>query len=163
MLPLIQIYPILMKSLLFFIIILLIYNSKYFLRLFKSIKSRTWILLILIFICGLIIRMEFIPHTHHVYDDEYEHINIAQNILYSNEFCACYSGTNDNCDDCYLVPWPPGYHTFLSLSFNMFGDSDQVAFKTNAIIIICISFFYIIFYTLFIRTYKNIFNICIIS
>jgi len=147
MLNLIQLYPILMKIILFSIIVLCIYNFKSFLKLFKLIKGRTWLLLILIFLCGLTLRVMFIPHTHYVYYDEFEHINLAQNILYSNKFCECYSGTNQDCNSCYLMPYPAGYHTFLSLIFNIFGDSEQVAFNTNAIVgsISIILFFLLLF------------------
>ncbi len=132
---LIQLFPILMKIILFTIIILFVLNFKSFSKLFKSIKTKTWILLVLILLCGLTMRMFFIPHTHHVYSDEFEHINIAQNILYSENFCECFAGSNQDCRSCYLMPlWPPGYHTFLSLVFGVFGDSEEVAFNTNAII-----------------------------
>lgn len=123
-----------MKIILFIILIIFILNFGTFLKIFKSIKRKTWIVILLIFFFGLIIRLFIIPYTHHVYFDELDHINIAQNILYSNKFCECFAGSNQNCEYCHLMPWPPGYHTFLSLSFHLFGDSEQVAFNTNAVV-----------------------------
>ncbi|MCG2718328.1 MAG: glycosyltransferase family 39 protein [Nanoarchaeota archaeon] len=95
-------------------------------------------------------RLFIIPHTHQVYFDEFEHINIAQNIFYSNKFCACAAGSAEVCNSCELVQWPPGYHTFLSLMFSLFNDSEQVAFNTNAIIgSISIIFIFLLIFLIF--------------
>lgn len=134
MLPLIIIYPILMKFLLIIILFLLIYNHKIILGQFKKITKKTWIFLLLIFLVGFAIRMYFIPHTHVVYFDEFEHINVAENILHSGRFCSCVDGTYNNCLYCYLMPYPAGHHTIQSIIFGIFGDSEKVAFNTNAII-----------------------------
>ena len=83
---------------------------------------------------ALIIRIFLIPHTHIVYFDEFDHINVAQNIRYSNRFCECSIGNNTNCVSCYLYPFPPGYHYIQGTIFRIFGDTETVAFNTNAIV-----------------------------
>jgi 4-amino-4-deoxy-L-arabinose transferase-like glycosyltransferase len=134
MLDLVYLYPPLLKTLLLAITLLIIPNFNSIITPFKTIKRRTWVVLLLIFILGLYLRLFAIPHTHQVYFDEFEHVNIAENILYSNKFCGCFIGSNQYCRGCGLMPWPPGYHTFLSLALGVFGDSEAVAYNTNAVI-----------------------------
>ena len=134
MLPLIQIYPPLLKSVLLFIFILFIFNFRFFSSILKPVNRKDWAIFSVIFLSALILRLFVIPHTHQIDFDEVEHINIAENILYANQFCECYAGSNQKCEVCRLMPWPPGYHTFLSLMFSLFGDSEQTAFNSNAVI-----------------------------
>jgi len=134
MLYLIKFYPVFMKFILLVIMILLIFNFKYIISQFKKLNKKTWIILFIIFFAGLIIRLFLVSHTHYVYFDEFEYTNLAQNILYSNKFCSCQDGSSQYCESCTIIPVPPGYHVFLSQIFGIFGDSEKVAFNTNAII-----------------------------
>lgn len=133
-LDLVTLYPPLMKSILLAIILLFILNFNSIIKPFRTIKRRTWIILFLIFLCSLYIRLFVILHTHDAYFDEFEHVNIAENILYNNKFCECMAGLPQHCTSCAAVDWPPGYHTFLSLVFGVFGDSEAVAYDTNAVL-----------------------------
>ncbi len=150
MLNLITFYPILMKILLVIIISLIIYNFKALARPFKSVKRNTWFILLLIFLLGFGLRTWYVPHTHYVYNDEYLHINIAQNILYSGEMCRCLMGSNTECSSCDLRQWPGGYHTLLSYMFMFFGDSEGVAFNLNAVLAsLSIMFVFLVTYMMF--------------
>jgi len=131
---LIDYYPILIKILLGMIVVLFFLNFHKIISIFKPIQKRIWLLLLIIFLLGLALRLFFIPHTHYIFYDEYDHLNIAENILYANKFCCCFAGSNENCSGCFLPQWPPAYHVFLSSVMKVFGDSEKVAFKTSAII-----------------------------
>lgn len=147
MMPLIEIYPRLMKTTLFLISILIIFNFRFYLNALKVIKRKTWSIIILIFLSALLIRLFIIPHRHQVYYDEVEHINIAENILYSNSFCESFDGSNQESNICRLIPYPAGYHSFLSLMFYVFGDSEQTAFNTSAVIgSICVVLMFLLVY-----------------
>ncbi len=131
---LIGFYPVFMRVILIIIALLIVLNFKILIKPFKKITKNTWILLFFIFLFALLLRIFVIPHTHHIYFDEFEHINIAQNILYSGSACGCLDGSNIDCNSCSLTPWPPGYHTVLSMTLGVFGDSENTAFMTNAVI-----------------------------
>lgn len=123
------ILPYLVKIILGAIIILLIYNWKCF--KLRKIDNKIWIILGIIFLATIFIRTTLVPQTHYVYFDEFEHINVAQNILYNDRLCECFDGNNKVCNLCFGMPRPPGYHTFLSLIFEVFGDSERMAFLAN--------------------------------
>ncbi|NYZ78581.1 glycosyltransferase family 39 protein [Candidatus Micrarchaeota archaeon] len=133
-LDLVNLYPPLMKSILLAITLLIIINFDSIIKPFKTIKRRTWILLLIIFLCGLYIRLFVIPHTHYIYTDDYDHEILSENILHNNKFCECEFGSIQHCESCFLIPWPAGYHSVLSLVLGVFGDSEAVAFNTNAVI-----------------------------
>ncbi|NYZ78558.1 glycosyltransferase family 39 protein, partial [Candidatus Micrarchaeota archaeon] len=127
-------YPTLMKTILIAIILLIVYNLNDITKPFKKINRRTWVILFLVFLCGLTIRLFSIPHIHQLYFDEFSHLNVAENILYSNKSCWCFAGSNQVCEGCQLMPQPPGYPTILALTMGLFGDSEAVAFNTTAVI-----------------------------
>ncbi len=131
---LINLFPAFMKLILLAIFTLLIFNFRFIISAFKGIKRKAWVALLAVIVLGLAVRLFIIPHTHQVYFDEFDHINVAENILFADKFSGCAAGTFDHCQSYNLIPWLPGYHTFLSLIFSLFGNSEGVAFNTNAVI-----------------------------
>lgn len=131
---LIDVYPLMLKLILGGILALLILKRGYLKKEFSGISNWAWAAILVIFLISLGVRMFVIPETHLVYFDEFEHNNIAQNILYSGRFCVCNSGTRDNCETCSMLGWPAGYPVFMSLFIGAFGDSENVFFNTNAFI-----------------------------
>ena len=134
MIELVTLYPSIMKVLIGVIIGLFILNISHFKKAFGKIKMWAWLVLLAIFLIGLGARLFLVPHTHYMYYDEYEHVNMAQNILYSGRFCECYDGIAEQCNRCDMLGWPPGYAVLQSLVFAGFGDSEVAAFNTSAVI-----------------------------
>lgn len=135
MFPFLEWYPTVMKLILLLIIIFITAKYKIIISQFKRINKKTWIILTIIFIIATIIRVFLIPHTHYVYSDEFNHVNVAQNILYRNEFCHCPQGNNTHCQECILgETWPPGQPTIGAISMKIFGDSEETLFNTTAIL-----------------------------
>ncbi len=134
MLPLVDIFPPLMRISFVVLLLLLLFCAKEFASVLAGVRKREWGVLGLIFLLGVVIRAFIIPHSHTVYYDEYEHVNIAQNIAHADKFFECMAGTRESCQAGQLQPWPPAYHTLLGLVFQVFGDSEEVAYNVNAII-----------------------------
>jgi 4-amino-4-deoxy-L-arabinose transferase-like glycosyltransferase len=78
------------------------------------------------------VRLYLVPHTHYVFYDEYEHINIAKNLAETRQFSRCDSYLDNKCLSAFLPNWTPGYHFLLALIFKIFGISEAVAFNFNA-------------------------------
>ena len=125
------------------LVILFSFNIKFVLKHFKSIKKTTLVFVLLIFLCGLMLRVYFIPHVHHVYYDEFNHLNIAEHLVKEHKFCSDFDPNNKNC---ILFGWPPGFHFLLSLFFTLFGISDKVAYTFNSLVS-CFSLLLIFFLT----------------
>ncbi len=126
-------YYSLMKALSLLIIISLIINLKEIAAVLKKIDTRTAILLLLITASGFILRMWIIPHTTHVYFDEFVHINIASNLAFNGKFCEILMGGNRFLQQYSFPTWPAGYHSILAMVFSVFGDSCFVAYNLSAL------------------------------
>lgn len=99
------------------LIALIIKNWSYILNPFKKINNRVWILLLLIFIAGLLIRIYLPVHTHKLYIDEHWYMEAGKNIL--------QTGYQD------YYPKSIGWPFILSISFGIFGTSNLVAIDTS--------------------------------
>jgi len=133
------------KLLLTIIVVLLVFCIPLIIKQFSGINKKTWLVLFLIFIFSLSIRLFIVPHANYVYHDEFSHVNIAANISVENGFCECRYGSIAECKNCDLMPWPPAYHSFLSLVFNVFSPSNNSAFLVNIILgsLTAVLFFFI--------------------
>lgn len=127
-------YYFFMKNIILIGIILFGINAKTIISLFKDVNRKTWFILCLVAIAGFIIRMWFIPHTHHVYFDEFEHINIAENMLYQGKCCVTSKGIDSMCEEYRIQFWFPAHHSILAILFSIFGNSEQVAYNLSATI-----------------------------
>jgi hypothetical protein len=126
-------YYSLMKALSLVCIVSLLANLREVAGPFKKIESKTFLLLFLIIASGFALRMWFVPHTPHVYFDEFEHMNIAANMAFNGKFFVTLMGTNRLCEAHAFPPWPPGYHSIVARAFSIFGDSESVAYNLTAL------------------------------
>lgn len=98
----------------FLILCFLIYiNWKYFKEVLKKIKSKTWILLGLIFVAALIIRIYIPPHQHVMYIDEQWYMKAAKDMI--------LTGSQQNYPK--YIGWP----FILSIFFAFFGINNYIA------------------------------------
>lgn len=143
-------YYFIMKAFLLIWLIVLCINFDNLTNLFKRIDKKTWLALSGIILIGFALRMWFIPHMHHVYSDEFEHINIAENMLYQGKFFVTLKGTSQITQIYRLEFWQPGYHSILASVFSIFGNSEQVAYNLSALIgTVSILIIFLIAYLLF--------------
>ncbi len=104
----------------------------------------------MIFCSGLALRAWAIPHLHHVYFDEFVHLNIAENIYYHNEFCITMKGGFDQIEAYDLSAWPPGYHCALAFFYSLFGETSKTAFYLSVTLGSCsIMLFFLLAYLIF--------------
>ena len=127
-------YYLIMKAILMFLAVSFFLSFNQISLLFKKVNKKTWFILAFILLIGFGMRMWFVPHTHHVYFDEFEHINIAENMSYGGKFAVCAKGTDKLCESYQFPNWPCGYHTILALVFSVFGNSEAAAYNLSAVI-----------------------------
>ncbi|MFH1692510.1 MAG: DUF6541 family protein [Candidatus Omnitrophota bacterium] len=113
---------------------MLIFNAKDIVCLYKNIDKKTWIAFFIIIIAGLGVRLWVIPHMHHTYHDEFEHLSIAENLHFHHKYSETLQGTYNHPEETLMKTWPPGYHMILALSYNLFSVSENTAFNTTAVI-----------------------------
>lgn len=109
-------------------------NGRRLVSLLGGISRRTWLTLFIIMSAGLFIRIWAVPHTHHVYFDEFEHLNGAENLFYRGIYCATEQGTGSSPEVIEPLNWPPMYHYLLSVAFAAFGPSEAVAFELSSVL-----------------------------
>lgn len=126
-------YYFFMKALFFGILIAVLFSLRIFTAALKTVDRKTWLLLFLILLSAIALRLYCVPHTHHVYFDEFEHLNVAQNLLYQGKFFITLRGSPVSCDYSTFSLWPPGYSYLLSVFLGVFGDSEAVAYNFSAI------------------------------
>lgn len=93
---------------------------------FKDVKKRTWIFLLLIFILALLVRLHA-PATHRILFDEDIYLNVAQSIVNDGRAMLCNRGTPDACEEGVLNKQPQGLPFFLSIIFFFTGVSETIA------------------------------------
>ncbi|MFC1752951.1 ArnT family glycosyltransferase [Thermoproteota archaeon] len=123
-----------MKIVISLFLVAIIFDFDRIISLFKGIDNKAWTALLLIILSGFALRMWFVPHTHHVYFDEFEHVNIAQNFMSNGKFAVTDKGSAGSFEEYNFHKRPPAYYAFLALAFSVFGDTEQVAFNFSAVI-----------------------------
>jgi len=131
---LIQIEPIFLTVNFALIVISLFFSLKDIRKIFKPIKRRIWIILLLIIFIGFILRMYFTPHTHRVYFDEDIYLDIGKQILTEGKACLCNYGDYKGCYDCILMKWPNSHPFTFAVAFLLFGVSENVAFNLSVLL-----------------------------
>lgn len=125
-------------------------NLDAFRKILKDLNRKTWVILFLIVLSGLALRLTVIPHTPHVYFDEFDHINVAENMSIHGKTAMTFKGGYNAYEAGWLQAWPPGYHTILALIFSIFSGSQAVAFNVSAVIgAISIALIFFVSYLLF--------------
>ncbi|MBL7169615.1 MAG: glycosyltransferase family 39 protein [Candidatus Aenigmarchaeota archaeon] len=100
--------------------------------LFKKIKTKTWLILLLIFIIGFSLRMFITPHTMRVFFDEDIYLDIAKEIIVRQDAGLCNYGDQNGCYDPTFMKWPNGHPFLLAISYLFFGSSQETGFGTGA-------------------------------
>ncbi|MFA5039901.1 MAG: glycosyltransferase family 39 protein [Candidatus Omnitrophota bacterium] len=103
-------------------------------KAFAGLSSRSLIALALILAAGALVRTYGVPHMHHVFFDEVDHLNIAQNLSVSGRLWMTACGGPGHCDVGILSFWPPVYHVLLSALFSVFGFSQPLAFGLTVVL-----------------------------
>jgi len=103
-------------------------------KVLKNVKKISWIILIIIFAIGFILRMFVAPHTHRVFFDEDIYLDIGKQILTEGKGCLCNYGDSKECYDCILMKWPNGYPFTAAVAFMFFGISESVAFNLEVLL-----------------------------
>jgi 4-amino-4-deoxy-L-arabinose transferase-like glycosyltransferase len=111
---------------------LLIYSIPSIFPIYRKISKKVWLILLTIVLLNLFIKVNYITPKPIVYYDEYEHMNTAQNIAYSNLACRTTFGSIKEINNCEIPQHPPGYPSLLSFSYMIFGDDPQVSYSTNS-------------------------------
>lgn len=127
-------YGAIMKFLFSVWYLLIIWNTDGLLQIFKKITKRSWLIIWFLTLFGLMLRIWIVPHLHHVYFDEFEHLNIANNLSRFGQYCVTLQGSDSFCETHTFQFWPPGYHSLLSFIFSYFGNSESVAFNFSSFI-----------------------------
>lgn len=129
---------------------LLMNITNFKLLLSKKISAKGWLAIILITFAGLILRIWLVPHVHHVYFDEFCHMNIAENLMHFGKAFVTLDGGEHFYKAYKLELWPAGFHTLLAGSFFLFGNSEAVAFNMSVFTgTLSIFVFFIIIFILF--------------
>jgi 4-amino-4-deoxy-L-arabinose transferase-like glycosyltransferase len=102
--------------------------------LLKGVSRKYWAALFVLFLAGAIARLCVVPHQHYVYYDEYEHMNIAQNMAQTGAFSQCEFYLDGKCVIGKMPRWMPGYHFMLSRVFRIWGSSEEIAYRFNGVV-----------------------------
>lgn len=125
----IRVEPIFLAANLVLIIIIFALSFKKICAQFKKVSRKTWVLLAVIFILGLLLRTAIAPRTHRLYFDEDIYLDIGKQILLDGRGCLCNYGTPSECYSCELMKWPNGYTFMLAAAYALFGVSENTAFS----------------------------------
>jgi len=131
---LIRIEPVFLGVNFILIIASFLFGLKDIKKILKNVKKFSWIILIIIFFIGFILRMYVAPHTHRVFFDEDIYLDIGKQILTEGKGCLCNYGDSNECYDCILMKWPSGYPFTLATAFMFFGISESVAFNLEVLL-----------------------------
>jgi len=131
---LIQIEPVFLGINFILIIISLLFGFKEIRKVLKDVKNISWIILIIIFAIGFILRMFVAPQTHRVFFDEDIYLDIGKEILTEGKGCLCNYGDSKECYNCILMKWPNGYPFTVAVAFMFFGISESVAFNLEVLL-----------------------------
>jgi len=116
------------------IVIFFVLNFNDIKKLFKNIKTSTWIFLIIIFLLSFVLRMYVTPHTHRVYFDEDIYLDIGKEILLRGKGSLCNYGDSRGCYEYDFMKWPNGYPVTLSIPYTLFGINETAAYNFTAIL-----------------------------
>jgi len=93
----------------------------------------TWCLLSLLVVAGLSLRLFVIPHTHHVFDDEFWHMDLTVTMMRDHRF-SLRVHYFDTAESQYVIPqWMPLFHFLVSVVYLAVGVGEGVVFYFNAV------------------------------
>lgn len=102
-------------------------------RRLASARPRTGYWLAALLLAALALRLSA-GSTHQVYDDEFEHLDIAHHLAASGTFSETLVGGIEGYDVRARPTWPGGHHVALAAIFKLFGGAEQTAFVWSAVL-----------------------------
>ncbi len=102
-------------------------------RLLAATKPRTGALFSVMLLVALALRLAAGP-AHRVYDDEFEHLDIAHHLAVSATFSETLVGGMAGYDVRARPTWPGGHHAALAVVFKLFGGTAYAAFAWSALL-----------------------------
>ena len=112
---------------------LIFINIKEIFSLFKNIKRKNLIWLILILFLGIILRFFVASHMHNLHYDEDAYLDIAKHVNLNWNNCLCLYNIDGHCKFCGFSFKSIGFSFFLGLFFKIFGMSSTVAFHVSSL------------------------------
>lgn len=100
-------------------------------RLRGRLRPGTGIVLTAIVLGALVFRLSSGP-AHRVYNDEFEHLDIARHLAASGTFATTLAGGLADYDVLGRPTWPGGHHAALAAVFALFGAGAATAFAWSA-------------------------------
>ncbi len=102
-------------------------------RRLASAPRGTGYLLAVIVLAALALRLTHAP-AHQVYDDEFEHLDIARRVAATGVFAETTVGGLPGWDVMTRPTWPGGHHIALAAAFSLFGPGERTAFVWSAVL-----------------------------
>lgn len=96
-------------------------------------RPRTGHWLAAILLAALALRLTAGP-SHQVYNDEFEHLDIAHHLAASGTFATTLVGGLPGFDVLGRPTWPGGHHVALAAAFKLFGGGEYTAFLWSALL-----------------------------
>ncbi len=96
-------------------------------------RPRTGYWLAAILLAALALRLAAGP-AHQVYDDEFEHLDIAHHLAASGAFATTLVGGLPGYDVLGRPTWPGGHHVALAVIFKLLGAGARTAFVWSALL-----------------------------
>lgn len=102
-------------------------------RRLASARPRTALWLAALVLAALALRLAAGP-AHRVYNDEFEHLDIARHLSQSGSFSTTLAGGLPGYDVLGRPTWPGGHHVALAAVFKLFGAGAASAFAWSALL-----------------------------
>ena len=118
---------------LFFLIILFFLNIRAISKHFRNIKRKYWLILLIIFAGGAIIRLLIFPHFHIMFIDEPLYSEIANNLNLRGMPVSC-EHMNFIEESCYLPNKPPAWPFLISIIYRTFGINNYYPIYFNSML-----------------------------
>lgn len=119
----------------FLILIGFLLNVKLFQTVVRRISRRTWILVMMMTLGGILLTTFVAPRTHRILYDEDTYLNIGQNIAYMKRAAMCNEGRYLYGEyQCYQLEYnkePNGWSYLISLLFRISNPSHLAGFLLN--------------------------------
>lgn len=112
---------------------LLILNFGKISRKFGKVSKKSWGILLIIFVIGLIARFFLFPHTHVVYTDEFAYMEFAKNMNEEGKPKLCWYDGIDS-EICYTQVKPMGWPFLISILFLFTGLSNYAVLHFSSVI-----------------------------
>jgi hypothetical protein len=102
-------------------------------RRLAAARPKTGLWLSALLLAALALRLSAGP-AHLVYNDEFEHLDIAHHLASSDAFGETIAGGLPGYDVLGRPTWPGGHHVALAVAFKLFGGGERTSFVWSALL-----------------------------